>query len=163
MKNKTDMKLLKASLFCFGMMSASFLLMAPWSDFWEEQRTISILSGIMFWAFLLAGTLLQIAVSGRCSVLRRREQEKNSRSRPIGLFNFFSGKAGKIADAGMIFGILGLVLSVWLTWGTGIICYVFLFVMVFFFAAHCIFNGRNYYYLTNTESKKRKPGRYIAR
>lgn len=163
MKNKTDMRLLQTSLFCFGAMSASFLLMAPWSPEWEARQGIATFSGILFWVSLLIGTVLQITVSSKWKRVYRREKEKTGRSRPVGMFRFFSGKAGKIADGGLIAGVLGLVLSIWLTRGIGIICYVFLFVMVFFFTAHCIFNGRNYYYITHIESKKRKPGRYAAR
>lgn len=163
MKNGMDMRLLKTSLFCFGAMSASFLLMAPWSPGWEARRGIAIFSGILFWVALLAGTALQVHVSSKWKAVWAKEKEKTGRSRPAGVFRFFSGRAGTIADIGLIIGILGLGLSIWLTHGIGVICYVFLFVMVFFFTAHCIFNGRNYYYITHIESKKRKPGRYAVR
>lgn len=163
MRKWTGKRLLKTSVFCFGAMAASFLLMAPWSRAWDERQGIAIFAAVLFWASLFAGVALQIVISRRCAGIFRQDTEKNGRKRPVGLFRFFSNRAGTIADIGMLAGILGFCLSLWLTNGIGKICYVFLFVMVFFFTAHCIFNGRNYYYITHTESKKRKPGRYAAR
>lgn len=163
MKIGMQKKLLKASVYCFGVMSASFLMMAPWSPWWKERLEVATFAAVLFWISLLAGIALQVVVSIGCEKFRRLELEKNGRVRPVGLFRFFSNKAGKIADSGMVIGAVGLGISLWLTKGIGNICYVFLFVMVFFFTAHCIFNGRNYYYITHAESKKRKPGRYTTR
>ena len=144
-RNHKDMALLGGSVAGFAILSLSFLLM--------PLDTMTILSGALFWAGLLAGAGIQIALSARRKALFRKYNVncKTMQKPRNGLLSFASNKIALVADIVCAVSIIATVLSFVLTNGTGYMCYVSLAMLVFSFSAHCIFNGRIYFYIQNRE------------
>lgn len=142
-KQKTDYLLLGISVLGFLTMSVSFCLM--------PLSTLGFLPGILFWAGLLLGAVLQLVLE-----LRRRAFYKKYRAdvrkmqKPRnGLLSFCSGPVATAADITTAAGLIGSLLALVLTGGTGSICYVLIGLTVFAFCMHCVFNGRILFFLNN--------------
>lgn len=135
-KIKAQRRLLRGSLVCFGLMSASFTLMAPWPGT-GGYGPLDVAAGVLFWASALAGCLLQILFCRSCG---------KRKGRP-GIFRFCRIPWGLAADIGCVAGLTGFAVSMHLTDRSGIICYFFLGFSVFSLIAHCIFNGKCYNYI----------------
>lgn len=148
-RKRTDTSMLVTSVGAFCLMSASFLLM--------PVEKLSVLAGGCFWAGLLAGMTLQVLLE-----VRRRNFFKEHRAnwrkmqRPRnGLLTFGANPLAKVADVLLIISFIGLVASLWLTRGTGYLCYIMISVTVFSFCMHCVLNGRNYFHIKNREIIRR--------
>lgn len=141
-KRNVDKALQIGVMVCFGMVAVSFLLMMPVEG---PSNVLGLLAGICFWLFLLGGTVCNTVLS-----FRRRAWEKMypiTKRKFIGLVRFFGNRPAVVADIALPVCLLGLILSLWLTDSSGMICYVFLSLTVASFAAHCICNGKNYRYV----------------
>lgn len=133
---KAQRRLLHSSVACFGLMAASFILMAPWPGT-AGYGPLDVAAGLLFWLCALAGIVLQILFCRRCGKRRGR----------VGLLRFGRMPWGLVADAGFLVGLGGFALSMYLTRSSGIICYFFLAITVFSLVTHCIFNGKCYNYI----------------
>lgn len=157
MKQKnTDKTLFFASLGGFSLTALSFLAMAPFAGI-KDIQVISVISGLMFWLGLLMGLITQMILNNR----RRKwikTKHRRERHHRIGLFCFCKNEIGTIADIAMAISIAGLLISLWLTHSTGLICYFFMAFAVFFTICHCFFNGKNYNYII-VLGKEEKPNR----
>ena len=144
MKNtKTEAILLGASILCFLVMSLMFLLMPL-----EEETFVT---GIVFWAGLLGGSVLQVIVNAlRKAFFKRNDiSYKNAKKSRAGILRIFSNRLAMIADITCGVALLATVVSMIVTRGYGYICYVFISLTVFSFALHCIFNGKNFDFILN--------------
>lgn len=141
MRRRTkEATLLALSMGGYTLMATAIALMIP------ALHVPAFVTGGMFWLFLAAGIVFQVILSAR----RRKWQRGSDEKRPvrgIGLIRFFRGVPGTVSDILLILSLAGLVLSLWLTGSSGAVCYIFLALSVFSFAAHCIFNGKNYQYV----------------
>lgn len=152
-----DQILLWGGVGCFGLMGLSFTLMAPEL---EAVPGISVAAGLLFWGPLLLGTVSQTALA-----IRRnrwlRSMKRRFRHHRAGIFSFFRTPMGTAADVGMLVSGAAFGLSLVLTHSTGLVCYFLLSLLVFFFANHCIFNGKSYNYIQYF-TKKNEP-KYVRR
>lgn len=142
-EKRTDCILLGASVAGFFILSLSFLLMMA--------DAAAVLSGILLWAGLAIGVATQFLLERRrraffAAYRVRREKMQKPRN---GLLTFFSNPEGKIADIVMMLSIPATVLTFILTEGYGVLCFVFVALMLFSFCLHCIFNGRIYFHVKN--------------
>lgn len=132
--------LLALSMGGYTLMAAAIALMIP------SLRVPAYVTGGMFWLFLAAGIVFQVILSARRRKWQRGSEEKRP-ARGIGLIRFFRSIPGAVFDILLILSLAGLGLSLWLTRSAGAVCYIFLALSVFSFAAHCVFNGKNYQYV----------------
>lgn len=156
---KADIIYLIVSLAGFLIFAISFLLMPVGSkEITQEFNTVNLIAGLMFWVGLLAGTISQILLSVGCKRWLRSENiDLSLVNQPkIGLISFFRNKTAIIFDIIMILSLIGFAATAVVTDATGYACYIFIALFSFSFCAHCIFNGRSYYFIENSESIKRK-------
>lgn len=146
MIKKREHVLLIISVMSFLLFSISFLLMPI------ENSLLMIVSGAMFWASLIVGIITQILLS--VNIKKWKQQKRGKLKRHLkrsGLLSFFSNPLAKVFDITMVVGVIGLIISMIATQSSGYICYVFIAITVFSFSSHCIFNGKNYYYIKNAD------------
>ena len=152
MNQKINISLLIGSLVSFFIVALDFTLMyfagvSIQRDFFVKN----IVMGVCFWIFLLTGIIFQIMLSVQIKKwciktrLLRSKYKKNS----IGIISFFSNTFAIVSDILLgvclvLFTILFLV-----TDGTNVITYILFSILFLSFCGHCIFNGKNYYYITN--------------
>jgi hypothetical protein len=124
-------------------MSLMFLLMPL-----EEETFVT---GIVFWAGLLGGSVLQVIVNAlRKAFFKRNDiSYKNAKKSRAGILRIFSNRLAMIADITCGVALLATSVSMIATRGYGYICYVFISLTVFSFALHCIFNGKNFDFILN--------------
>jgi len=148
-------KYLILSILGFLISSSTFFLV-PFASFEEKglAYNLAYIIGIGFWM----GLLLAIVFTSLLSSLRLKEEKKaknkklsNSR---IGIAKFFSNNIAKTFDIIFFISLIGQVVVLMID--TYIMVeVVILFMLVFSFEMHCVFNGKNYLYiLKNKESNK---------
>ena len=155
---KNETIYLIVSIIGFFVFSISFLLM-PVETKGAEQgpNVVTLVTGSMFWLGLLVGAVAQICLSAS----RKKWFNKNcvhlplSNQPKLGLITFFRNRTAIVFDVLLIIALVGLIVSVILTNATGYACYIFLALTTFSFCSHCIFNGKNYYFIENKGSIKK--------
>ena len=150
-RKQVDSIWLGFSIFFFLMLSVSFLLMPFGSDTPVEGISpYTLVAGLMFWISVIMGIATQCVLA-----YRRRDWyaihriRKARSSQKIGLLSFFKNFYAIIADVVATISLIGLVISMIETQGTGYVCYVFVSLFVFSFSMHCILNGKVFYHITN--------------
>lgn len=146
MIKKREHILLVISVLAFLLFSISFLLMPI------ENSLMIIISGGLFWVSLITGIVSQILLS--VNIRKWKQQKRGKLKRHLkrsGFLSFFSNPLAKLFDIVMIIGAIGLIISMIATKSSGYVCYVFIAITVFAFSSHCIFNGKNYYYIKNED------------
>lgn len=152
-KRKT-LKYMRLSLLCFGLHACS-LFLEPFAINGEnEMTTAGYALGGIFWASLLAGTVLfeicRRNLSGDAGY-REWKQKKVS-----GIFGFFRTKAARIVDPILLLAtVITIVSNLTGNILEGLLLVV-LAVMVFTFYLHMMVNGRVYRYMTLSERKEKK-------
>lgn len=150
MVNKKDFIWLYVSIASFLLLSISFLLM-PIDSTADHIKFISILPGIMFWGFLALGVATQIILTH----MRKKWISKNKRDitqgNRVGIISFMKNIPATIADVAFVLSVVGLVIALIATDSTGYVCYIFMAMSVFSFSMHCIFNGKNYFFIKNKD------------
>lgn len=143
MGRKGEVTLLSISIGGYALMAVSFMLM--------PLETQTNYTGAMFWVMLMLGIAGQVALDIKRKMFfkRFRVNYRKTQKRFCGAFAFFSNLPAKIADIAFPVSLVGMILSFWLTRGVGYSCYVFISLTVFSLAAHCIFNGRNFFFVLN--------------
>lgn len=128
---------LGACLTCFLMLGVSFLLM-PIEGSGAMQKTMSFLSGIVFWGSLVGGIISYICFA---SGIKKQIDPKGKPKSTLGLITFFKNKYAIVADLTMIVSFLGTIAVMLLTDGTKYICYLFVALFVWSFSMHCVCNA----------------------
>lgn len=115
----------------------------------------SILCGIAFWLFMIIGIVSQITVSMSVKSWCNKKKLYRSRFRrtKIGAISFFSNLPSVISDVTFIVSLIVFVIVLIID-STSVLAYIFLSVLFLSFCTHCIFNGKNYYYIKNYEQIK---------
>ena len=156
MKQKIDKILLLTSLVGYLVLSISFLLMPI-----EKIRS---LPGLLFGLGLFLGITCQIVLD-----LRRKQlfiaygtNAKRMQKARCGLLDFGTSQLGRIADISTLCSAIFMAIGWVVTAGRGYICYVGIALTVFSFAAHCVFNGRNYFHVKNLDKLKKMMEEKVA-
>ncbi len=151
-KNK-NIALLIVSFMCFVLVAVTmFVMFFTVDDPVSGSSAVNVACGVAFWLFLIVGIVLQVVIS--LNVRRWSERKKLYRTKfvwkRIGLLNAFCNIPATVSDGlllvSAIFFIIYMVKD-----AASIVAYISLSVLVLSFSAHCIFNGKNYYYITNYE------------
>lgn len=142
-----------ASIGSFLIVSITLTIMALGTNpYLSSTPIIKLICGICFWLFLVLGIVLQIVLSNRIrkwkSKFYRIRRSMRMNPKP-GIISFFKNIPGMISDILFIVSILTLVISYFLSNGTSIVCYISLSLAFCSFCTHCIFNGKNFYYMIN--------------
>lgn len=148
--------LLSSSIICFAVVSAClFAMFFIETDVNLGPTTLSLICGSGFWLFTIVGIVLQIIVSINIKSWyeRRRLYRSRFRKTRIGLLSVFSNAPAIISDVSLVISLTAFIVFM-IVDSTGIFAYISLSVLFLSFSAHCIFNGKNYYYITNYERIK---------
>lgn len=145
--------LLIISMICFTVVSGClFGMFFIETTVDSPPSKLSLLCGLGFWLCNIVGIVLQIIVSKNVKYWyerRRLFRTRFSRNR-IGLFSVFSNIPAAISDALLSISTIAFIVFMIID-STSIFAYISLSVLFLSFSAHCIFNGKNYYYITNYE------------
>lgn len=150
-RKQVDTIWLGLSIFFFLMLSVSFLLMPLGSETPTENISVNtMVAGLMFWISIIMGIVTQCVLAHRRKswyVIHRIRKVRVTQK--VGLISFFKNSYATIADAATILSLIGLVIAMIATQGTGYICYVLVSLFVFSFSMHCIVNGKVFYHIIN--------------
>lgn len=139
------------SIFFFLMFAVSFLLMPLGSETPTENISVyTMVAGLMFWLSIIMGIVTQCVLAHRRRswyVIHRIRKARASQK--IGLISFFKNAYAIVADVVTILSLIGLVIAMVATQGSGYICYVLVSLFVFSFSLHCILNGKVFYHVIN--------------
>ncbi len=152
-RKQVDLIWLVGSIVSFLLLAISFLLMSIESGNTSDSiSVITIVSGAIFWVSIILGIVTQCVLTNRRKkwYAENRVSQSEIKQR-IGLISFFKSKYAAVADIITAISLIGFIIAVFVTQGTGVVCYVFLAVFVFSFSLHCILNGKNFYYVLNQE------------
>ena len=138
------------SFACEAVVSATFL----WMPFVGETQSGQIITGILFWLFLICGYVC----IGLANHFRKKYNLKTHRrwlhaQQKIGLFDFFSNIPAAIFDALLIAALLIAVVAAFTKLKETYLPYPLLSLILLSMNAHCMFNGRVYIF-TNFKPKK---------
>lgn len=151
-KNLTFIFLI-SSIVCFALVSLS-LFGIFFIDISSDPATskLSILCGIGFWLFTVLGVAFQVVIAKCIKIWRKNDRLSDPKYKitRIGLLNIFSNIPAIISDVVLCISLIVFIVSM-IVDSAGIVAYISLAVLVLSFATHCIFNGKNYYYITNYE------------
>lgn len=150
MKKKLDKALLVVSLLSFALLAASITAIGTLPT--DEYDVIlephnGFMCASAFWLSLIIGVLSQIILS--LDVKRWCKQSKSRRQSfrqmKVGLLNIFSNTPAAISDIAAALSLISCIITILAKLELPI--YLSISALVFSFSAHCIFNGKNYYYV----------------
>lgn len=150
-RKQVDTIWLGLSIFFFLMFSVSFLLMPLGSETPTENiSAYTMVAGLMFWISIIMGIVTQCVLAHRRRswyVIHRIRKVRTTQK--VGLISFFKNSYAIVADVVTILSLIGLVIAMIATQGTGYVCYVLVSLFVFSFSMHCILNGKVFYHIIN--------------
>ena len=138
-----------ASLICVFMVSVC-LFSLYFIEINEEAELPNILCGICFWVFAIAAAVLQIILSANIKRLQKTGKLHNLRikKKRVGIIAFFSNPHAVISDIALLASLVVFIVFMIIR-PISIFVYISLSVLFLSFCTHCIFNGKNYYYIKN--------------
>lgn len=148
-ERKWNLLWIVVSMVSFLLMSSSFLLM-PFG------ATLSLIAGIMFWAFMAIGIMAQIVLARNYKKWCFKNKAWRAYRQKIGVFAIGKNLFAKMADISLILGTAAFTIAMNLTNGAGYSCYVFLTIIVYAFCMHCILNGKVYSYVFEDNERMKK-------
>jgi len=142
-QRRTDMAFLMLSICGYCLFAGSFILM--------PVERMGVLPGLLFWGGLILGAAFQIVLeSRRRAFFKKYKADRDKMQKPRnGLLSFASNKVATVVDCILAVSFVATVLAFVLTKGTGNVCYIGISASLFSFCMHCIFNGRNYFFINN--------------
>lgn len=150
-RKSVDTIWLGLSIFFFLMFAVSFLLMPLGSETPTENiSAYTMVAGLMFWISIIMGIVTQCVLAHRRRswyVIHRIRKVRTTQK--VGLISFFKNSYAIVADVVTILSLIGLVIAMIATQGTGYVCYVLVSLFVFSFSMHCILNGKVFYHIIN--------------
>ncbi len=153
MNKELNFLLLIISIICFSIVSIClFVMFFIETSVSSPPSRLSLLCGIGFWLCNILGMTIQIVISRniKCWCQRRRLFRTRFKKERIGIFNIFSNIPATISD--VLFAVSTILfIAFMIIDSTSIFAYISLSLLFLSFSAHCIFNGNNYYYITNYE------------
>lgn len=150
-RKSVDTIWLGLSIFFFLMFAVSFLLMPLGSETPTENiSAYTMVAGLVFWISIIMGIVTQCVLAHRRRswyVIHRIRKVRATQK--VGLISFFKNSYAIVADVVTILSLIGLVIAMIATQGTGYVCYVLVSLFVFSFSMHCILNGKVFYHIIN--------------
>lgn len=143
-KEKTAAIVFAVSLLCMVVFAVSFLLMpiANGISLNEGKNGMLYAVGIQFWVSLLVSLILTLAVS----LMRKKYAGQDMTFKKLpGIVTFFSNRESKVADILTVVFLIAFIICTFVT--DSYLIYVFIFLTVLSFEAHCVLNGKNYTYM----------------
>ena len=138
------------SFACEAVASATFL----WMPFVGETRMGQIITGIIFWIFLICGYVcIGIANHFRKGYNLQPHRNLLHAKQRIGLFKFFSNIPAAIFDTVLVAVLLIAVIAAFTKLKETYLPYPLLSLILLSMNAHCMFNGRVYIF-TNSKPIK---------
>lgn len=153
MNKKINLIFLIISLVCFAGVALSLFGMYYIETSVDEPLSkFSLVCGLCFWLSGISGIILQIIVSKNVRTWYNNLKPISPRFKKsrIGILNLFSNFAAAVSDIILCVSLILFISFVFID-SSGIYAYIFLAVLFLSFCAHCVFNGKNYYYITNYE------------
>ena len=153
-REKSEFALLVVSISFFFLLALSFLTM-PLGDGGQNGKAFAytVISGGMFWISIVGAIVTQFILGKRRKKWLTKNNVKNNLiQHKIGIFLFFKNKYAVVSDVALVISLIGLAMAIIATDGVGYICYVFIALLVFSFSMHCVFNGKNYYFVANGDA-----------
>lgn len=129
------------SFACEAVASATFL----WMPFVRETRTGQMITGIIFWIFLICGYVcIGLANHFRKMYNLKTHRRCQHTKQRICLFEFFSNIPAAISDAALVAALLIAVITAFTELKETCLPYPLLSLILLSMNAHCMFNGRVY-------------------
>ncbi len=150
---KTNKTILIISLIAYLIVGLSvFLMMFNEPDAMGSLNSSDYILGGIFWVCLLLGSISQIILTVKVKHWKNDNFEaiemKRTHLKP-GVISFFKNVPGIVSDLVFVVSLITFIITNVVSNGTGIACYLSLSLAIFSFCSHCIFNGKNYYYISN--------------
>lgn len=124
-------------------MSATLLFMPLSVENGQQKPILVVAVGITFWISALIGYAFVIAANSvRKQITRLLSGSHAFLNGKIGVIMFFSNAYATIADVILIISFVTFVLINFSELNTSYLAYVFLFLLIFSFNMHCLFNGK---------------------
>ncbi len=112
----------------------------------QKNHLLAIVAGVLFWGGLLSAIAF--------TLLLNKTVTNKSKDRKISLLVFFSNKISTVIDIIMIVSAIAFVIILFINNMSSVATTIFC-IFIFSFEMHCIFNGKNYKYITsNLEENK---------
>ena len=124
------------SFLCEVISTATFL----WMPLVGENKTGQILTGIIFWIFLICGYVC----IGIANHLRKMHQKPLRAKQRMGLFKFFSNVPAAIFDTVLAAALVLAIITAFTKLKETYLPYPLLFLILLSLNAHCMFNGSVY-------------------
>ena len=152
MMNKTkNTILLIVSLISFALVSVSvFVMFFTVNSSDSGSSAVNLACGVAFWLFLVVGIVLQAVVSVNVKKVRRKLSGTKFARKRVGLLNAFCNIPATVSDVLLVISTILFIICI-IKDAASIFAYISLSVLFLSFSAHCIFNGKNYYCITNYE------------
>lgn len=154
MNKKFNLVLLIVSTSSFFIASVMLTILRFTGQTMAERSALDFAFAIAFWIFLLIGIVGQIILSIQIKIWEKKysqSQRLKDTLRP-GIIAFFRSFPGILSDGAFLLALIIFIIAHIATDGTGIVCYICVSVMFLAFCLHCIFNGKNYYYIINRDT-----------
>ncbi|MFT3952505.1 MAG: hypothetical protein QM689_11285 [Oscillospiraceae bacterium] len=135
-------------------LSAAVIFFLPAAD---AGRKLLVVAGILLWFFMLNGYLMLFLLNKRRIRYMRKRRIVIKKS-SWGIFMFCSTKPGTLFDVLLAAGLIAFFLPSFFGRDLGEIMKLPLFLFVFSFQMHCIFNGENYKYIALINERGNRNG-----
>lgn len=110
----------------------------------SRSRVWSILTGAVFWLFLILGVAAQCALAACRKRAEKAAPPRHHAKRRPGIFCVFCNPLAAAADVAFVLSLVALIVTLaWIT-TTSWFCFVLLAAVAFTFCLHCILNGRGF-------------------
>lgn len=152
-KDKTLMKFVVISL----AISSFSLLLVMFGDYNGNalNKAIAVLTGVLFWGFLIIGYVILGIISGHRKTYERknradlgRKANRDANKRP-GIICFFSNQKAIIADIVMIVSFIINLIFMFIPSVNQVVAVIFIAIFAFAVHMHCVLNGVNFRYIAH--------------
>lgn len=143
---KRDLCLLWILIICVFLFSMSII---PMYFTRNDFDNVNKIFGMMFWIPLILSVIIQCLLWINYKRWFKKHGVKRKKKRNPGIIAFLANDYAKISDIGTL--VMIIVTIVVFNLSDGILCYITLSFLIFFFYMHCILNGKIYYHVLNQD------------
>lgn len=139
----------------FSLLSSSAILISMMDVSGSKEFAFVMAASSIFWI----GLILEQFFFWRSAGMRKNIMANAPPTRityTVGIISFCKTKIGSIADLVLVISLISYIVLVIGNWGTDVLQFIFLFLIVFSFRFHCLANGKNYRYLLYMQRRRAK-------